>query len=163
MVKHFGALDKTVIKNFLEAHRQYSIHASAASERMNYILRYCFDYVGATLNWWDFDGYTEGDFIGAIGDNTVSFTGEWRHGERTKFIDTFGKENSLENDIPTRWLFEDFEQEFRNGVQQYKDRQSSLKALKTAKKNKKIEEKQALVASAKAKLTKEELQALKGL
>jgi hypothetical protein len=64
------------------------------------------------------------------------------------------EQNLLKNDtswlhLPSRWLFEDFEEELKEGRQRYLDQQKP-----------KEEEEQAIIKAAKAKLTQEELEAL---
>jgi hypothetical protein len=69
------------------------------------------------------------------------------------FLDSEDSEQDLMDDddlrIPLRWLFEDFEEELKEGRQRYLDQQAS-----------KEENEETIIKTAKAKLTKQELEAL---
>lgn len=62
--------------------------------------------------------------------------------------------------IPTRWLWEDFEDEFKKEVENYKSEQEKLKIKQKQDKQALKEKKKILQAQIRSKLTKEELKVI---
>lgn len=170
-------MDKTAklsdgdVGDAIKAHEAYAALSSRISDRMNYIVHFCVEQVGGKVEWWDWqnggDGGDKapGDFIHSysnITPETLDITGEWSHGSKMTFLDKDGEEWDLQwGEFPTRWLHEDFEEEYINGLRLYKEQQEQKKEKDKTKKAKAKEVLDALIASAKSKLTPEEIRALK--
>ena len=77
-------------------------------------------------------------------------------------IDKYGDEFCIGDEIPTRWLYEDFEKELSGGKVKYIQNQADKKRADAEKSLKKKKEQQELIVSAKKKLTKSELAAIQG-
>lgn len=127
---------------------------SVIVKRIDYILRTWFAIGGNDLDFWSFNYAPDpnGSLFGNIDDDcisgiTVECKGDFYDFE---FIDKFGYERCWESTIPIRWLYEDFEKEIRDGKEKFdKKQQVSTK------------QDENFVTSAKAKLTKKELDALR--
>lgn len=146
-------LTKETIAEVLEAHKKYSTLSEQIDKRMKFILEFCINTVGGKLGWWDWED--EADFPNAYSPELLYIAGEWTCGDKMKFIDKNGEEQCFYS-IPTRWLYEDFQDEFVNGIKLYKEKQQA----KTKKKQQNRQNREKLIASAKAKLTAEELKAI---
>jgi len=138
-------------------------------DRLDYIIHKFFEIYDCKVNTWYFEDVEESE-VGNLWDHMDQdyITSIWIDiNERSKkynnyaFIDKFGEVDEWANSIPTRWLFEDFEQEVIDGKKKFEEKELAKKArqkeLSEQKKNKNAE----LVEKAKQKLSKEELQALK--
>lgn len=137
-------------------------------DRIDYILNTWFNIYGAKLDYWYFDGAEEGE----VGDMSRYFDDDSISGFYTEvenypdgdmaFIDKEGDEYSWQSEIPTRWLFEEgFAEEITKGKAEYERLEAERKANKKKKAAAKKEKDALLAAQAKAKLSKEELAALK--
>lgn len=159
------------VSHAVSAHESYAALSSLISDRMQYILSFCVEKVGGKVSWWDWqnggDGEDRapGDFIHSYSKytpDTLTITGEWTHGSKMVFLDKDGNEWDLEwGEFPTRWLHEDFEEEYINGLRLYKEKQEQKKEREATSKANKKKEREALVESAKKKLTPEEIKALR--
>lgn len=136
-------------------------------ERIDHIVRAWFKAFNNELNYWYFDGAAEGevgDLSKYMGADTIwciwtELKKECPHD--MAIIDKNGDVYVWESSIPTRWLFEDFEDEIINGKKLYEQKELERKAkIKTLSTQKKIEDR-LLVEEAKKKLSKKELAALK--
>jgi len=140
-------------------------------DRITYILEVFFGAFGGKLQNWYFDDAAEGR-VGDLADNMcseeiysiytdISPQPKPNDGYDFMIIDKFGDEWGWESSVPVRWLFEDFEEEIIKGKALYevklKEKQEAAAVQRSLKK--KIDS--ALAEQAKAKLTKEELKALK--
>ena len=134
--------------------------------RIDYILNFIFDLESSKLNYWYFDGAQEGE-IGNLNlscDNKTIYstidsivTDSVEKKKNYSYILKDGKRWEYEGTLPSRWLFEDFEEELIEGKEKYE-----LLEIERKQKTKQISEKNnMLVEQAKAKLSKEELAALK--
>jgi hypothetical protein len=150
----------------IEAHKLYIATAGKITDRMNYIIRRCIEIVGGKLDWWDWlgDGDYEdrasGDFVQSYDKDQLSIRAEWDIKREIIFLDKNGNEWGLAEGVPTRWLYEDFEEEFTNGLKAYKEKEIRQKEKTKENRVKKAEEKKVLVKQAASKLTKEERKAL---
>ncbi len=148
------------ITDALNAHQTYAILVETISKRMSYIIEFCLKTCNGRLEWWDW--HNEKEFPSAYGPDIINITGEWVFKEKMDFIDKYGKEQSLEYGyIPTRWLYEDFEDEFVNGIKLLQEQKKEKARKDTEKQQKKKQAKEELLASLKSKLTPEELKVLK--
>lgn len=134
--------------------------------RIDYILNFIFDLESSKLNYWYFDGAQEG----AVGNLNLSYdnktiystidsivTDSVKKKKNYSYILKDGKQWEYEGTLPSRWLFEDFEEELIEGKKKYE----LLEVERKQKKNQISEKNNMLVEQAKAKLSKEELAALK--
>lgn len=161
---------ETITPEYLNEYKQKQEEADwykgAIVDRIDYILKSIFDFEGGSLNYWYFDGASEGevgDFSYAMGDNEIYniITEGNPFGKGYNYILKDGKVWKYEGSIPSRWLFEDFEEELVKGKESFDRREEEQKKKKKeASESKKIKN-QMLAEQAKAKLSKEELLALK--
>src|SRR5512135_1329026 len=134
------------------------------TDRIHYIMLSIFKLFSKKDAYWYFYGAGEGevgpfwahydkDQIGVVIDNCP--------GETMVILLKNGDEWGFEDSIPTRWLFEDFEEELIQGKKKFEEREIARKAAqKELAVNKKLEDKK-LIEGAKKKLSKKELEALR--
>lgn len=136
-------------------------------DRITYVLRTIFKEFGTELDYWYFCGAEEGEvgnLDAHLDKNSVSsfmtFTkGPYEGGEMfAKLNDGTCAEFGYE--FPTRWLYEDFEDELSRGVAIVKQEELDEEKEKAEKKAAKKATKEKLKASAAAKLTADERKAL---
>lgn len=137
------------------------------TSRITYIITKWFEIFGAKLNTWYFDGAEEnevGDLSRYMNDNNIwniYVDSENFPDNELYIIDRFGKEYCWQSEIPTRWLFSDFEKEIIEGKKLYEEKEE---ARKLKRKETTIARKQKdakLFENAKKKLSKEELAAIR--
>lgn len=127
--------------------KEYKDTLNKISNRINYMLR---EIMSTQLEWWDF--YGSGDFNPEIYklDDTITVEGEFVIPEPYEY-----------SDFPIRWLWEDFEDEFKSDVETHK-RQKELEKQKAKEKREKLKIKKAeMKETISAKLTEEELKFIK--
>ncbi len=134
-------------------------------DRMNYVIRFLYKTFSKNekFSWW-FDGAEEGE-VGDFWSNYESYTGEIQFCtdvgcSNMEIIDKNGDLWVCEGSIPDRWLFEDFENEIIEGKRLLEERNAKKDLEKFQLKERNKSERQKLIDSAKAKLTKQELKAL---
>lgn len=155
-------LSKLKITDAIALHRTYRAAVDIISARMNYVIKHCLSKVGGKLEWWDWPNEdassdADGDFIRGYNEVTTQIVGKWSNGDKMLFISKDGGEWSLRwGEFPSRWLYEDFEEEYEDGLKLYNELANAAKAKEKESKSHSNE----LVKSAKAKLTKEERKAL---
>lgn len=137
-------------------------------DRVDYIIHKIFAVFNNELDWWDFPGDGDrcegGRLSDAIrhDDDIFCFTAETREYLKEKVILLKdGSEWGFDNEFPTRWLFEDFEEELIEGKKKFEEVKIERAKQALLKKKTKKEKDKILVEQAKAKLSKEELAALK--
>lgn len=136
--------------------------------RIDYIIRTYFKIFDGNVDYWYFEGAEENqeknlieciynDFINSI------FLMEKPSSKSNSlcFIDKNGNIECWSSRIPTRWLYEDFEGEIIIGKRLYEDKMAAKKEKAKLSKAQKAIKTSELVETAKAKLTTEELKALK--
>lgn len=170
-------LNKPISKSDVEKWQLVSNEASLLEDvitnRITYILTKWFEAFGGTVNTWYFDGANEGE-IGnlfeymnndIIWNIRVDMEIYPKSNDRSAFviIDRFGSEYQWQNEIPTRWLFEDFEQEIFDGKTAFEEAEKHRKEKSKLAKSMSKKKQRELAEQAKAKLTKEELKALKSV
>lgn len=161
-------LNKQLFSEWLNAKKLSDSLEDQITSRIDYILRFLYKTFGGELDYWYFPNAEEGQvgdlykYTDANSVNQFVFE-EVKAPEEIEILDKNGKYYSLfdGNEIPIRWLFEDFEQEVIGGAAAYKEQEKKKLELKKEKFKLKKEEQKALAESAKNKLTKEELKALK--
>lgn len=134
-------------------------------KRITYIVSTMVNTWEQELDTWYFDDAAEGE-VGNLWSNynetqitPLIFVKHSRAATSMIFFDKLGGEWDLKDSFPSRWLFEDFEQELLDGKKKWEnleqERQEKIAALS--------KEKKSLVEKAKKKLTKEELNALRSV
>jgi len=138
-------------------------------QRITYIIRFWFEAFGSKLDTWYFDEAGEGE-VGDLSrhmndDEIDSIYVEMKsHSNQIGdeyIIDKFGHEYGWESSIPTRWLFENFEQEIIDGKKLYEEKEAARKLKQKEKSAQKKLKDKNLAEVAKSKLSKEELAALR--
>ncbi len=142
--------------------KQYDDIIELINGRVNYIVEELAISKGRRF-WWDFDNCqydcdeSGGEFeperykeyIG-IGGEDFDFPEPYDLGD-----------NGCSAGFPTRWLWEDFEEEFKSEVKKFKDEKLALKEKTKQQTQTRKQKNEALKASAKAKLTPEEWKAVR--
>ena len=136
------------------------------TDRITYIIKFWHSMFNISFFTWYFDGAGEGevgDLYANFGPMEISSINADVGKGAITIIDKYNNEYCWDSAIPTRWLFEDFEQEITDGKRKYIDFLNAKKeAVLKNKKESKIN-KDKLIESAKSKLTKEELEAISSL
>lgn len=159
------------IHHAIEAYKSYATFSSRIADRMDYIIRFCVEKVKGKFSWWDWSNGGDsgdrapGDFMHSYSKHTpdtLQIIGSWTNGHKMVFLDNKGNEWELQyGEIPTRWLYENFEEEYENGLRLYEEAEAKKADKTNQSKAVKKKEREALIASAKSKLTPEERKALK--
>jgi hypothetical protein len=156
-------LDKSIIARREEAANElYSIDADI-SARIDYILNFIYNAFGSKLSNWYFQGASEnqdGFFEPHMFSEEFYVYKEPSLPNDGCFICKDDVEWGLEEGIPSRWLFEDFEDELTSGIERLKKHNADKKVQAAKKALAKAEEEKKLVDSIKNKLTPAELKAL---
>jgi hypothetical protein len=133
-------------------------------DRLHYIVTSIFKLFNKKDAYWYFYGAAEGE----VGDlwshydiDSISIVADNCPDDSMVILLKDGSEWGLDDGIPTRWLFEDFEQEVVNGKTLYEAKLKQHKANEKEKRFLQKEEDKKLVEIAKAKLTKKELAAIR--
>lgn len=160
-----------ILKTDLDEYWRLSLLAGGYSgkilDRITYVLRAIYKEFGAELDYWYFDGAGEGE-VGDLDSHLdkdsihsfMIFTKEPYEGDEMFAKLDDGTYAEFGYDFPTRWLYEDFEDELSRGVAIVKQEALDEEKKKAEKKAAKKAEKERLKASAASKLTPEERKAL---
>lgn len=113
--------------------------------------------------WWAWEYYEDSDndapdldVDSNIGGNNLSFC--IVDAGNMVFIDKTGEERDISDGIiPFRWLWEDYQQEIIDGIKKFKDKDTITKQTNKQRREELKQLKQKYAASAKLKLTPEEL------
>jgi hypothetical protein len=126
--------------------KDYNSIVSKIDDRFNYIMR---EVLSKYLNWWDYNnGNSEAEIDGFFDpddydeDSSIKLDGEWDIPEPYQHTD-----------FPIRWLWEDFEEEFKMHVLDYR----VAKEMKKIEDRSKREQKEKMKENISNKLTEEEL------
>jgi hypothetical protein len=161
-------ITKEYIAEAMELAAQAESKQEIITDRITEILLFLGKTFGGKLGTWYFSGAGEGELgnlwdhfsdeeIDCIETCWVNGRNIQENGPEIVIIDKNGETWEMQGLIPTRWLFEDFEQEIIDGKLKFEQKQE-VKKLKNLKKKVKIN---SLANAAKKKLTKAELAALK--
>jgi hypothetical protein len=164
-------ITKDQIKAWEKSYQETSNLEEDIQERIGYIIGVWMKAFGGKLTTWWFDGAEEGQ-VGTLIDHinedsiysiyTQCDTEPKSNDDHDMvIIDKDDNEYGWQSEIPLRWLFEDFEQEIIQGKILYDERLKQKKENSVIKKSLKKKLDEALATQAKAKLSKEELAALK--
>lgn len=142
-----------------KTYKEWSKIAYQYTSRIDFVIRKICELFGRELDWWDYtncghDGEEGNLKIDMIDSETIQLQGNVPGGDMVAII--FGSEWDFSNlEFPVEFLYYDFEEDLKNGIERYKDLQAAKAKTKKPSKTKE------LIESAKKKLTKEELKALK--
>jgi hypothetical protein len=163
-------LEKDFFGRALEAQNTVAMYEDKIVNRITYILHKFFAIWDLKLDTWYFDDAEEGE-VGnlwrnmdsqTIGRLVVDLTKEsQRKWADPIFVDKYGVEYEWCNEIPTRWLFEDFEKEVIEGKKKFEEQEAVRKAKQKARSQKQKEEDAKLLEVVKQKLSPKELAALR--
>lgn len=129
-------------------------------DRMGYVINTVCKTFDVVLETWYFSDAQEGQMGHLTWDDPELFS-VWDIKDKKDMVilTQDDEEYYFDNTIPTRWLFENFEEELESGKRRYEEREEE----KLKKRLEATEYTKKLADSAKKKLTKEELRALKKL
>jgi len=159
MNKKVSPIGECVIEDLTNAHDLYSKFMSIISNRVNYIVREIASLFKGEVNRWDWgdgSGEIEGHFTpNMVYDDSIQLDGERKGTFDDEWVAFLKDENGQFTnewefhwfEFPTRFLYEDFEEELKEGIQKYKEHQVKKEMKK-------------LIDSVKSKLTPEERKAL---
>ena len=166
-------MKKDVLENKIFDDWQVSINHSARLEniiieRLSYIVHTIYNIFGYQVNTWYFDDAKEGE-VGDLNNHIYNdyinnIIVECKSLKKDPAIIIFDKNRfEWEKDlgIPVRWLFENFEQEIIDGKKKFEEKEAARKAKNKEQSAKQKLEDQELINSAKSKLSKKELAALR--
>ena len=132
--------------------------------RIHFIMTSIFSLFNKKRAYWYFYGAGEGE-VGNLWDNIdklqVNVIIDECPGDAMVILLKDSSEWSLDDGFPTRWLYEDFEDELVDGKAKYELKEVQWKAEQKIKLQNIKKEQEKLAKAAKSKLSKEELQALK--
>lgn len=144
---------------------------SMINDRIEYVLSIWFEAFGGKVINWYFNDASEGSlgdlsknmYPSAIVSIYVDCNPEPKPNDNNSMVilNKFGHEYGWESEIPRRWLFEDCEEEIKQGKILFDQKLIQKKANAAVKKSLQKKLDAALAEQAKAKLSKEELKALK--
>ncbi len=150
-------LDKDILVRKKKLEKEIVPIDNAIYKRLDYIFKTVFKAFDSSFSSWWVDGAPEGcigDFCSLVHDDEievcpVEFGGSTKKNKTYFEILLNDHEWDLESEIPIHWLWEDFETELMQGKEDYIQSKMNTK-----------EKKQALINSAKSKLSVEESRAL---
>lgn len=164
-------LTKDQISEWQNAYNHAVILENVIIDRVGYVVSVWMKTFGGKLTNWYFGSAREGEVGNFVdhfgGDSVYSIYTECKphpapnDGSDMVIIDKFGGEWGWDSSIPLRWLFEDCEDEIIQGKILYEEKLKKKKEDAAVKKSLKKKLDESLANQAKAKLTKEELAALK--
>lgn len=157
-------LDPQTLESYLQLRQQAGVLESQLENRITYILKKIYETFGSQLDYWYTSDAPEGDQGDLLrcwryNNDTISDLCIHPYLEAVIILNN-GSEWGLHDDIPSRWLFEDFEEELVNGKRLYEERQAQKKEDARQKRQAKKAEKERLKATAAAKLSPAERKAL---
>jgi len=167
-MENTNTLNKSIVNNWYSAKNALNEIEEKINHRLTYILVTLYSTFGFKLDTWYFECADEGtvgemQINGNYIDEIIVESRSYKYGEaKINIVDKFGNDWGFSGDIPVRWLYEEFESEIKEGKAKYEAKELVRKETEKALTAKQKAKKDALLISAKSKLTKEELRALKG-
>lgn len=161
-------IDEKLVKDWKEAIKFALSLEEKITDRIDYIAKTICETFECNLDTWYFPDESEGgvgDLHSHYSDTNIAIYIEvCGYSELKSIIDKNGKLLNFNFFIPTRWLFEDFEKELKDGKKAFDNKEALKKTLQKTRQEetkKKKEEDVAIIALAKSKLSKRELEAIK--
>jgi hypothetical protein len=168
-------MSKPILPDAIIQAKEAQQHANKLSgeivERIDYIVKTIWKAFHTRLATWYFDGAEEGgmgDLWGAYNEHDIHFVAEDKgtygrnySSHHFMILDRKGSEYNLCDNFPTRWLFENFEDEIETGKERYKAAEVAAKERAKLKREQKKTREASLAEAAKAKLSPQEIAALK--
>lgn len=158
---HFS---RKYIDTFIKNKGEYEKVLHEMSDRVDYILKYIFGC--RTMRWWNwtYESYDNRCNMPIISDGFVDFYVDFCRDKYvcSKFIvDKDGKIVDIHNKIPLRWLWEDFEKEYDDGIVKYDEQRRKNIEKEKKRLKQKVDMERGTVEKAKRKLSRKELIAIK--
>lgn len=132
------------------------------NHRVDEVWRDILNIQGIKLDWYDYDNGggrdndgdpINGNFVPELYEEDIGFTGEWSG--------NVDYDKPYNNYIPTKFLWEDYEEKVLEDIKSYKENKERKKIENTAKRLELKERRKVMIESIKSKLTKEELRFIK--
>lgn len=162
-------LTPLLVKQWEIAEQQAGALKEQIVDRIDYIIKTIFKAFDKKFDYWYFYGAGEGE-VGPLIINSNSFSvitelaknrnGNYDFNEMVILLKD-GSEWELNDSIPSRWLFEDFEKELVDGKKKFEEKEAERKVKQKELSAAKKQEDKALIEAAKKKLSKKELAALR--
>lgn len=160
-------LTKEFFNNWLNIRKESERLEARIIERMSYIIHKSCQMFGNSVSTWFFEDVSEREvgnvcnaIIGTEFTPSLIFS-NIKHSSMCVILNDESEINLIQDGFPVRWLFEDFEREIAEGKEKYRQkeitRNTELNRLSEEKRIRQLE----LVKSAKEKLSREELEAVK--
>lgn len=148
--KKVEVLDPAILSEYQKLSLQAGRIADQIEKRIEFILNTIYKTYGAKLDTWYFDGAEEGevgDLFSNLGSTEISgFTLEpYIFNNDCVILLKDGAEWGFDGGIPTRWLFENFEEELTQGRAAYQTMLEEKKARKKAKSQEKEEQRRQIL------------------
>ena len=164
-VTYMSPISNDHFKDYMEAENRLSQLEEVLTDRIGYIIDKLHDICGINYEYWYFEGAPEGD-VGKpdIDQYTVSslVVDYGCNGYKSiKLILKDGEEWILEESFPSRWLFEDFEQEVIDGKKKFDAKEKARKEKAKQQRLSRKEKDKRIIEKVTSKLTKEEIAAIK--
>ncbi len=156
-------LDPSIIGRHRKACDQLYSVENECTARIDYIMNFIFKAFNKKLGAWEYNGnssQSSGSFESDMFEDQFTVWSSPELPNEGLFLDKDGGEWGLYDGIPSRWLFEDFEDELTNGIVNLQKRNADKKLQAAKRAVVKAEEEKALIESIKEKLTPAELKAL---
>jgi len=156
-------LSQETIKVFRQKQLEYAKLKEQLELRVGYIVRKIFEVCGGQLNWWNWDDperLTNGNVPSIDGDAFRIYIFFYKSPKNDTILLKDGTEWVIFDDIPTRWLWEDFEDELVNGLAAYKEQEQAKLMAAQVKKIENEKRRKEIAQQAINKLTPVEREAL---
>ena len=161
-------ITKDVVEKLNAAYQAYEEYEKKISDRVDYVIKTIAKIFGTKLVWYDWPnggGETSGHFRpNMIKGESFQLDGEMKNrSEMVSIINCGEKEGEWEftwMEIPTRFLYENFEEELESGIKKFKEAEAAKKIKEKEDRERRETTKKQLLETAKQKLSKEERRAL---
>lgn len=115
-------------ESVMESIKEKNILLEDIKNRVDYILKYIVEVIGGEkVKWWRFGSgvLSNGEFLPNCDRDMILISGDFGNKSwgNLGFLDKKGHFWALEGSIPLRWLWEDFEDEYKNGRERYLSKQ----------------------------------------
>ena len=157
-------ITKDVVEKMNAAYKAYEEYEKQITNRVDYVIKTIAKIFGTKLEWYDWSnggGETDGHFEPRlISGNSFQLDGAMKKRGEMVAITKDGEWEFTWMEIPTRFLYENFEQELEDGIKKFKEQEEARKIKEKEIRIQKEIDRQKLLEAAKQKLSKEERKAL---